>query len=170
MSIQNSFRDMNEPELVVCAEYARAVAELSPRLFAYARSLTADAMLAEDKTQEALVRLLDKHDSYTVEDLPKLGFVAVRNLLIDDSRSARNRFDHDVDATELTGGLSDDNGLGHGLFDAFRKLSQTCRDTLSLLMNGLKQRDIAEITGAPVGTIASDVSRCRNKLAQELDL
>jgi len=61
-------------------------------------------------------------------------------------------------------------GLGHGLFEAFRKLSQTCRDTLSLLMSGLMQRDIAEITGAPMGTIATDVSRCRNKLAQELDL
>ena len=145
MSIRNSFRDMNEPELVVCAEYARAVAELSPRLFAYARSLTSDAMLAEDKTQEALIRLLDKHESYTVENLPKLGFVAVRNLLIDDSRSARNRFDHDVDATELTGGLSDDNGLGHGLFDAFRKLSQTCRDWASLALISEFDRQTAGI-------------------------
>ena len=48
--------------LSVSFEYQEALVELSPRLLSYASSLTRNTALAEDKTQQVLVRLLEKHE------------------------------------------------------------------------------------------------------------
>ena len=156
--------------LSVSFEYSEALVELSPRLLAYACSLTRNMALAEDKTQQVLVRLLEKHEQYKITELAQVGFTSVRNALIDEfRRPAHESFDELLNGMGSTSVGSDDL-KNSNLFQALFKVGEKCREVLSLLMNGLKQREISEITGYPAGSVASDVSRCRAKLAKELGL
>ena len=154
--------------LSVSFEYSEALVDLSPRLLAYACSLTRNTALAEDKTQQVLVRLLEKHEQYKITELAQVGFTSVRNALIDEfRRPVHESFDELVNGLGSTSVGSDDL-KNSNLFQALFKVGEKCREVLSLLMNGLKQREISEITGYPAGSVASDVSRCRAKLAKEL--
>ena len=97
-----------------------------------------------------------------------MGFTSVRNALIDEfRRPAHESFDELGGLMTSTSNGSDDL-KNSSLFQALYKVGEKCREVLSLLMNGLKQREISEITGYPAGTVASDVSRCRAELAKDL--
>ena len=154
--------------LSVSFEYSEALVELSPRLLAYACSLTRNMALAEDKTQQVLVRLLEKHEHYKITELAQVGFTSVRNALIDEFRRPAHESFDELGGLMTSTSIGPDEIKNSNLFQALFKVGEKCREVLSLLMNGLKQREISEITGYPAGSVASDVSRCRAKLAKEL--
>ena len=154
--------------LSVSFEYSEALVELSPRLLAYACSLTRNTALAEDKTQQVLVRLLEKHEQYEITELAQVGFTSVRNALIDEFRRPKHESFDELGSQFTSTSTGSGDLQSSNLFQALFKVGGKCREVLSLLMNGLKQREIAEITGFPAGSVASDVSRCRAKLAKEL--
>ena len=154
--------------LSVSFEYSQALVELSPRLLAYACSLTRNTALAEDKTQQVLVRLLEKHGQYEITELAQVGFTSVRNALIDEFRRPEHQSFDDLGSQLAPTSTGSEDLQSSNLFQALFKVGEKCREVLSLLMNGLKQREISEITGHPAGSVASDVSRCRAKLAKEL--
>ena len=154
--------------LSVSFEYSEALVELSPRLLSYASSLTRNTALAEDKTQQVLVRLIEKHEQYEITELAQVGFTSVRNALIDEFRRPEHESFDELGSQLATTSTGSEDLQSSNLFQALFKVGEKCREVLSLLMNGLKQREISEITGYPVGSVASDVSRCRAKLAKEL--
>ena len=156
------------PPLSVSFEYSEALVELSPRLLAYACSLTRNTALAEDKTQQVLVRLLEKHEQYEITELAQVGFTSVRNALIDEFRRPAHESFDELGGLLTSTSIGPDDLKSSNLFQALYKVGEKCREVLSLLMNGLKQREISEVTGYPAGSVASDVSRCRAKLAKEL--
>lgn len=155
--------------LSVSFEYSEALVELSPRLLAYACTLTRNTALAEDKTQQVLVRLLEKHEQYKITELTQVGFTSVRNALIDEFRRPEHESFDDHGSQLAPTSIWSEDLQSSNLFQALFKVGEKCREVLSLLMNGLKQREISEITGYPAGSVASDVSRCRAKLAKELE-
>ena len=154
--------------LSVSFEYSEALVELSPRLLSYASSLTRNTALAEDKTQQVLVRLLEKHEQYEITELAQVGFTSVRNALIDEFRRPEHESFDELGSQLASTSTGSEDLQSSNLFQALYIVGEKCREVLSLLMNGLKQREISEITGYPAGSVASDVSRCRAKLAKEL--
>ena len=154
--------------LSISFEYSEALVELSPRLLAYACSLTRNTALAEDKTQQVLVRLLEKHGQYKITELAQVGFTSVRNALIDEFRRPAHESFDELGGLMTSTSIGSDDLKNSNLFQALDKVGEKCREILSLLMNGLKLREISEITGYPAGSVASFVSRCRAKLAKEL--
>jgi RNA polymerase sigma-70 factor, ECF subfamily len=168
----------------IAAERFRAIAPpLVDDAYTLAKWLCRNSADAEDIVQEAAVRALKALETTPVER-PKAWFLAiVRNVAI--GWMARNRPKHlayaggmaDLDALEQS--LSEhppdpEEALiafedGERLRRAIADLPASLRETLVMRdINGLSYRDIAEATGAPIGTVMSRLSRARAALAKSL--
>ncbi len=138
---------------------------------------------AEDIVQEAAIRALKALETTTIER-PKPWFLAiVRNAAI--SWMAKNRPKDlsyagdaaDLDAIDphLAEGAPDPEAAlialedGERLRAAIADLPSPLLDTLVMRdINGLSYRDIAEATGAPMGTVMSRLARARASLMKTL--
>jgi len=164
------------------AERFRAlVLPLTDDAYTLARWLCRNPADAEDIVQEAALRALKALETTSVER-PKAWFLAiVRNAAI--SWIARNR----PKDLAYVGDMSDLDALdprlgeaapdpeaalialedGARLRGAIAALPAPLRETLVLRdVNGLSYRDIAEATGAPIGTVMSRLARARGALAK----
>jgi len=151
--------------------------------YTLAKWLSGDGADAEDIVQEAAVRALKALETTSVER-PKPWFLAiVRNASI--TWMARNRSETvtcagdaaDLDALDPRLGepAPDPEAALIALEDSERlrqaiaALSTPLREALVLRdINGLSYRDIAEATGAPVGTVMSRLARARGALTKML--
>ena len=138
---------------------------------------------AEDIVQEAAIRALKALETTTIER-PKPWFLAiVRNAAI--SWMAKNRpktLSYAGDAADLDainprlaeGAPNPEESLiafedGERLRAAIAGLPSPLIDTLIMRdVNGLSYRDIAEATGAPMGTVMSRLARARASLMKTL--
>jgi len=168
----------------IAAERFRAIVPpLTNDAYTLAKWLCRNSADAEDIVQEAALRALKALETTSVER-PKAWFLAiVRNAAI--TWMARNR-PKDVayagDAADLD---ALDPRLGEAAPDpeealialedgerlrlAIVALPAPLRETLVLReVNGLSYRDIAEATGAPIGTVMSRLARARGALAKLL--
>jgi RNA polymerase sigma factor (sigma-70 family) len=168
----------------VAAERFRAIVPpLIDDAYTLAKWLCRNSADAEDIVQEASLRALKALETTSVER-PKAWFLAiVRNAAI--TWMARNRPRSlayvgdmtDLDALDPHLGESapDAEGTlisvedGEGLRRAIAALPAPLRETLVMRdINGLSYRDIAEATGAPIGTVMSRLARARAALAKTL--
>ncbi len=138
---------------------------------------------AEDIVQEAAIRALKALETTAVERPKPWFLMIVRNAAM--TWMGRNRPQNlayvgdmaDLDAIEPGFGemapdpeealiaLED----GDGLRRAIAALAPPLRETLVMRdINGLSYRDIAEATGAPIGTVMSRLARARGALAKTL--
>ncbi len=146
--------------------------------YTLAKWLCRNGAEAEDIVQEAAIRALKALETTSVER-PKAWFLAiVRNAAI--TWMARNRpkdfsFANDIadfdavdpspDSEETLIALED----GERLRRAIAALPSPLRETLVMRdVNGLSYRDIAEATGAPIGTVMSRLARARAALVKTL--
>ena len=168
----------------VAAERFRAIVPpLIDDAYTLAKWLCRNSADAEDIVQEASLRALKALETTSVER-PKAWFLAiVRNAAI--TWMARNRPRSlayvgdmtDLDALDPHLGESAPDAEstlisledGEGLRRAIAALPAPLRETLVLRdVNGLPYRDIAEATGAPIGTVMSRLARARASLAKTL--
>ncbi|MBV9286947.1 MAG: sigma-70 family RNA polymerase sigma factor [Hyphomicrobiales bacterium] len=166
----------------------RRFGEIVPPLlddaYTLARWLSRNGADAEDIVQEAAIRALKALETTAVERPKPWFLMIVRNAAL--SWMAKNR----PKALAYAGDMSDLDAIGPRLEDERapdaeeamiahengERLRQAIADLPPPLMetlvmrdvNGLSYRDIAEATGAPIGTVMSRLARGRAALAKAL--
>lgn len=145
----------------VQAEHLRALHDLhAPALWRYAVGLTKHPQLAEDVVQEALLRAWKRPEILQLGESAARAwlFTVVRNLVIDDRRSARNR--HELasdDLPERQGSDEMDATLDSWLVTG--ALAQLSLDHRTVIVHAYYGRrsiaDMATELGIPPGTVKS---------------
>jgi len=172
-----------DPGTLARARFAEIVPPLLDDAYSLAKWLCRDGSDAEDIVQEAALRALKALET-TVVDKPKPWFLMiVRNAAM--SFMAKNR----SKTIAYAGDMDDLDALGPQdgeappsaeetlialedsarLKEAIAVLPPALLETLVMRdVNGLSYREIADATGAPIGTVMSRLSRGRASLARTL--
>lgn len=147
-----------------------------PSLRRYARALTGDAWAADDLVQDTLERACSKWRLWTVgSDLRAWLFTLMHNIFVNQVRSAVRRAaaGASVDAEDVANELIADNADTAQALDLQRcllRLPEEQRAVLLLVsMEDLSYAEVATITGVPVGTVMSRLSRARARLRELMD-
>jgi RNA polymerase sigma factor (sigma-70 family) len=146
-----------------------------PALRRYARVLTGDTWAADDLVQDTLERACNKWRLWVVgTDLRAWLFTMMHNLFINQLRrsasavqaGALNIDDLAQDLTAPDAGLAQSIDLQRCLL----RLPQDQRAVLLLVcLEDMGYREVAQITGVPIGTVMSRLSRARARLQELLD-
>jgi RNA polymerase sigma factor (sigma-70 family) len=145
--------------------------------YALARWLSGNSADAEDIVQEACLRALRGLDRYAGGNARAWLLAITRNTTF--TWLARNRpktlvITEDIEALAPADGATPEEALiakaGAAAIElAIAALPPPFKETLVLReINGLSYRDIAEITGAPLGTVMSRLARARGILMAAL--
>lgn len=144
------------------------------RVFRLAYRMTGDELMAEDYTQETFIRVFDKLDSFEGRSALStwIHSVAVSVILsgLRKIKRLRNREAEMNEVTERTaGGAGTDVEMRIRLHQAIDALPDELRMTFIMYdIEGYKHQEIADIFGAPEGTIKSRLSRARQALRDDL--
>ncbi|AYQ29464.1 MULTISPECIES: RNA polymerase sigma factor [unclassified Polaromonas] len=147
-----------------------------PSLRRYARALTGDAWMADDLVQDTLERACTKWRLWAVgSDLRAWLFTLMHNIFINQvRRSVRQAaagatvnvddVEHEMAAPEAGTAQSLD------LQRCLLRLPEDQRVVLLLVsLEDLSYDEVAKITGVPVGTVMSRLSRARSRLRELMD-
>jgi len=147
-----------------------------PGLRRYARALTGNTWAADDLVQDTLERACSKWRLWIIgSDLRAWLFTVMHNLYASDVRRAlrRQQAGVSVDVDTLTNELiapEDATALGIDLQRCLLQLPEEQRTVLLLVsMEDMSYEEVARITGSPIGTVMSRLSRARIRLQQLLD-
>ncbi len=147
-----------------------------PGLRRYARALTGNTWAADDLVQDTLERACSKWRLWIVgSDLRAWLFTVMHNLYASDVRRAlrRQQAGVSIDVDTLTNELvapEDATALGIDLQRCLLQLPEEQRTVLLLVsMEDMSYEEVARITGSPIGTVMSRLSRARTRLQQLLD-
>lgn len=146
-----------------------------PALRRYARALTGDAWAADDLVQDTLERACSKWRLWTAgSDLRAWLFTVMHNLFINQLRqSVRQGVGNTVDIEEVAHELVAPNthpGQALDLQQCLLRLPPHQRVVLLLVgVEDMGYAEVARITGVPIGTVMSRLSRARNRLQELMD-
>lgn len=153
----------------------QSIVDQLPGLRRYARALTGDTWAADDLVQDTLERACSKwHLWMDGSDLRAWLFTVMHNLFANQLRRAnRPAVGATQDIDDLAHELpAPDAPLGHAL-DLQRCLLRLPADQRAVLLlvslEGMSYQEIAQVTGAPIGTVMSRLSRARSRLQELLD-
>ena len=141
-----------------------------PDLRRYARSLTGDAWAADDLVQDTLERACERWQLWAAgSDLRAWLFTLMHNLFVDTARRAvRQQAGQRVDLDDVANELLSPAGVPDQAMDLQRcllRLPPEQREVLLLVtLQDLGYEDAARITGVPIGTVMSRLSRARARL------
>jgi RNA polymerase sigma-70 factor (ECF subfamily) len=167
-----------EPPLTP-AELARFRELMLPHLdaaYAYARFLCRDPTQAEDLTQDAFLRACRGFRSYRGGEARAWLFAIVRSGFLSWRRAPAHREAADDEALAATAADGDTPEAAllrqsetEQLRGAIDALPEPFRETLVLReLNELSYKEVAEVTGAPIGTVMSRLARARQMLLAAL--
>jgi RNA polymerase sigma-70 factor (ECF subfamily) len=145
-----------------------------PQLRRYARALTGDAWAADDLVQDTLERACDRWQLWRAgSDLRAWLFTLMHNLFIDGARRASRRAGHHVAIEDVANELAAPSGGTDDALDLQRcllRLPKEQREVLLLVaLQDLSYQDVARITGTPLGTVMSRLSRARARLRELME-
>jgi RNA polymerase sigma-70 factor (ECF subfamily) len=140
-----------------------------PELRRYARALTGDAWAADDLVQDTLERACERWQLWAAgSDLRAWLFTLMHNLFIDGARRAQRQLGRRVDIGDVADELVAPPAGPEGAMDLQRcllRLPEEQREVLLLVtLQDLAYEEVARITGVPVGTVMSRLSRARGRL------
>lgn len=120
---------------------------------------TGDSTLADDLTQEIFIRLLAYRGTAPTR-FKTWVYTIASNLIRDHFKSARYRYEQATDFADDTHEVADAVGDASTerdeIIEALAKLTPDHREVLILrFYQDLKLEEIAEVTGAPLGTVKS---------------
>jgi RNA polymerase sigma factor (sigma-70 family) len=146
-----------------------------PQLRRYARALTGDAWAADDLVQDTLERACQRWQLWAAgSDLRAWLFTLMHNLFVDGARRAlRQQAGHQVPVQDVEHELvaapaGTDQALD--LQRCLLRLPPEQREALLLVsLQDLAYEDVARITGVPVGTVMSRLSRARSRLRELME-
>ena len=155
---------------------SRLTAEI-PYLRRFARGLAGDFALADDLVQDCLERALAKEHLYDpARQLRAWLYAILRNIYISGlRRKGRAGVVKSVDdlaaEEEAVAGEQEDHVAIRSISEALDRLPDLHREVILLVaLEDMSYREVAEITGVPVGTVMSRLSRARSALKAMLDL
>ena len=145
-----------------------------PDLRRYARALTGDAWAADDLVQDTLERACARWQLWSAgSDLRAWLFTLMHNLFIDGARRAVRQQGLQVDVEDVANELVAPGSVPDQALDLQRcllRLPDDQREVLLLVtLEDLGYEDVARITGVPVGTVMSRLSRARARLRELMD-
>ena len=147
-----------------------------PPLRRFARALAGDAALADDLVQDCVERALRKQHLFDeTRSLRTWLFTILRNLFISElRRNGRTSAVKSVDDLQACeDGVRPEQESSLALSDivmALDRLPSVHREVLLLVaLEDMSYREIAEVTGVPVGTVMSRLSRARLSLRAVLE-
>ncbi|MEH6693316.1 MAG: sigma-70 family RNA polymerase sigma factor [Pseudorhizobium pelagicum] len=156
-------------------EIARCVEPLIPGLRRYAYSLVRNGDAADDLVQDCLERAVSRwHLRRTDGDLRAWLYAILRNHHLSAMRQLGRRGIH-VTFDELTQQPSVEGGQGEvayarDVLTALDMLSEEQRSVLLLVgVEDLSYEETSRVTGLPIGTVMSRLSRAREKLRRFID-
>jgi RNA polymerase sigma factor (sigma-70 family) len=145
-----------------------------PDLRRYARSLTGDAWAADDLVQDTLERACERWQLWSAgSDLRAWLFTLMHNLFVDGARRALRQQHQRVDVEDAAQELVAPAGAPDQALDLQRcllRLPEEQREVLLLVsLQDLAYEEVARITGVPVGTVMSRLSRARSRLRELME-
>jgi RNA polymerase sigma factor (sigma-70 family) len=145
-----------------------------PDLRRYARSLTGDAWAADDLVQDTLERACERWQLWSAgSDLRAWLFTLMHNLFVDGARRAMRQAGQRVDLDDVAGDLAAPGETPDQTLDLQRcllRLPPDQREVLLLVtLQDLRYEDVARITGVPIGTVMSRLSRARSRLRELME-
>lgn len=138
----------------------------------YARSLARDDQDADDVVQDALVRAMERHQTFQPGHSRRRWLLAiVHNVFVSSRRraAAESRRDDRFAETMMmhVDPEQDQRTRLTQIARAFAALSEQHRAVLHLVaMEGLSYQEAADVLDLPIGTVMSRLSRARNALRQ----
>jgi RNA polymerase sigma-70 factor (ECF subfamily) len=150
-------------------------------VFRYLLSLSAEPHQAEEITQEVFLRLyLHLYEGNTLDNPMAWLFTVARNLVVDASRVEQNVTDLDQTAWKVIAESKSAPQLNPEqlalqqerltrLHLGILRLTPLQRQSLHLRVEGLRYREIAELLGVSVATVAEAVRRGLVNLAAQLN-
>ncbi|KQT10795.1 sigma-70 family RNA polymerase sigma factor [Ramlibacter sp. Leaf400] len=140
-----------------------------PQLRRYARALTGDRWAADDLVQDTLERACGRWNLWRAgTDLRAWLFTVMHNLFVDGARRAVRQAGQRVDLEDAEAELVAPAPSNDQLLDLQRclmRLPEEQREVLLLVtLEDLAYQDVARITGTPIGTVMSRLSRARSRL------
>ncbi len=140
-----------------------------PYLRRYARALTRNAADADDLVQNALMRAVANFDRFEEgTNLRAWLLTIVHNVFIDGTRKVkRERESNDMAEQRMSGLYTSPNQIANlqigELEGALARLPEEQRITLILVaLEDMSYEEAAKVTGVPVGTVRSRLSRARH--------
>lgn len=155
------------------AEFRKLLGGVIPHLRAYGRSLSGSPDLADDLTQDTMVKAWASRSRFERgTSIKAWTFVILRNTFLSQMRRNKFRGEYDEATVERTlaspasqEGTSEMADLQRGLME----LPQDQREALILVgAGGISYEDAAAICNCALGTMKSRVSRARTALEQIL--
>lgn len=145
-----------------------------PDLRRYARALVGDAWAADDLVQDTLERACERWKLWSVgSDLRAWLFTLMHNLFVDGARRALRQSGQRVDIEDVANELVAPAAATEQALDLQRcllRLPEEQREVLLLVtLQDLGYEDVARITGVPVGTVMSRLSRARSRLRELME-
>jgi RNA polymerase sigma-70 factor (ECF subfamily) len=147
-----------------------------PHLRRFARALAGDAALADDLVQDCVERALRKQHLFDeTRSLRTWLFTILRNLFISglrrNGRALAAKSVDDLQAGEDAVRPEQESSLAlSDIVMALDRLPSVHREVLLLVaLEDMSYREIAEVTGVPVGTVMSRLSRARLSLRAVLE-
>jgi len=151
-----------------------ALVDMVAPLRRYARALCGDRWAADDLVQDTLERACVRWRLWTAgTDLRAWLFTVMHNLFIDGARRAKRQATEPLDLEALEQAPSPSahaTELALDLQRCLMRLPEDQRETLLLVtLQDLDYAKVARITGVPVGTVMSRLSRARARLRELMD-
>lgn len=153
------------------SEFKALLAGVIPHLRAYGRSLSGNPDLADDLTQDTMVKAWASRDRFERgTSIKAWTFVILRNTFLSQMRRNKFRGDYDENAVErtlATPAAQEDSGEMADLQRALMELPQDQREALILVgAGGMSYEEAANICDCALGTMKSRVSRARTALEE----
>lgn len=155
-------------------EFKALLAGVIPHLRAYGRSLSGSSDLADDLTQDTMVKAWTSRERFERgTSIKAWTFVILRNTFL--SQMRRNKFvgEYDesaVERTMSTRASQEDSGEMADLQRGLMELPQDQREALILVgAGGMSYEEAASICDCALGTMKSRVSRARAALEEIMD-
>jgi RNA polymerase sigma factor (sigma-70 family) len=147
-----------------------------PSLRRYARALTGDAWTADDLVQDTLERACSKWRLWVVgSDLRAWLFTLMHNVFVNQVRRSMRQVaaGTTVNVDDVENELAAPEAGTAQALDLQRCLLRLPEDQRAVLLlvslEDLTYEEVAKITGVPVGTVMSRLSRARSRLRELMD-
>jgi RNA polymerase sigma-70 factor (ECF subfamily) len=143
-----------------------------PYLRRFARALTGDRSAADDLVQDCIERALVKQHLYDeTRPLRTWLYTMVRNLFVSSMRRNSRRgevpADEESEGARAVAPAQERRLMLADIARALDRLPAGQRETLILVaVENLSYREVAEVTGVPLGTVMSRLSRARATLRE----